>query len=129
MSEITIITKSILNEQSRKWVLKKSQITKIGLFKNMFDDNVDITEIYIDSVYDDIFVYIYKMLLLDSDKVNKYIGILNSSCGIKLLYKLFQICDYLNISSIQTEISNYIALNINSMSLNELKNIVTIFDD
>lgn len=129
MSEITIITKSILNEQSHKWVLKNSQITKIGLFKNMFDDNVDITEIYLDTITDDIFAYIYKMVLLDDDKVNKYIGILNSSCGIKFLYKLFQICDYLNIPSIQTEISKYIALNINKMSLNEMKNIVTIFDD
>lgn len=129
MTEIIIITRDIFDMPSKKWLLNTSIINRIGLLNDMMDNIFDIKKIYFDNIYDDIFACIYKMLILDIPKIDKYLGILNESCSLQFLFNIFTVCDYLNIHVIQIYVSKYIALRLNKMSFTELEDIVTLLLD
>ncbi len=126
---VLIITKDVLNNYSKKWRLESHEIAKIGLIKEMIDEELDVSMLKLENVYDDIFSHIYKMLKLDQNKIDVYLNLLNSTCTIRFLHELYKTCDYLKIFKLQTLISKYIALRVNSMSFNELEyTVVNLFD-
>ncbi len=127
---VIIITKDVLNNYSKKWILEYSESVKIGLIKEMIDEELDVSVLKLENVYDDIFSHIYKMLKLDQNKIDVYLNLLNDTCTIRFLHELYKTCDYLKIFKLQTLISKYIALRVNSMSFNELEHtVVNLFDD
>lgn len=120
---IILITNSVLKPQqpSKQWILEKKCINHIGLIRDMMTDDIQMTQLYFDNIDDDTFAYIYKMLTLDNHKLSKYINIIDSSFHIRILYRLYVICDYLNIENLQKYLGHCLSSKFNKMTYEELE--------
>ena len=121
---INLVTKDVFNKPSKKWIVDDNIIKKINILNNIYEEGLVENDIYLDIVDDYSFAYIYKMLNLESSKLEKYINILDKTLDINKLYGLYIICDYLNIHIILEYLGKCLSNRFNSMNYVELENTV-----
>lgn len=117
--ELILIT-SKNGKPSKRWVIDENLGRQIGVLGFLFEDAIHEQEMIHLNIDDDTFKWVYDLLHVHIDD---YCNVL-INMDLDLLFNIYKVCDYLNISRLQELVSVRIAAQLNKMDSRTLKTTV-----
>lgn len=102
---------------SKHWELNVDLVSRFKVFDGI-EDMLNDTKIVLDNVCDESFKWV--MSILQKDDMDARVEI--NSLSMDMLFRVFKVCDYLQIEDLHVKCGQSIANRLNKMTMQELEN-------